>query len=43
VDALPGFHLLRQRAKARHDGKLRVEGKEYVVQDGDILLVRFAV
>ena len=30
-------------AKARHEGKLRVEGKEYVVQDGDILHVRFAV
>ena len=30
-------------AKARHDGKLRIEGKEYVVQDGDILHVRFAV
>ena len=30
-------------AKAREAGKLRVEGKEYVVQDGDILHVRFAV
>jgi ribosome-binding ATPase len=30
-------------AKARHEGKLRVEGKEYVVEDGDILHVRFAV
>ncbi len=30
-------------AKAREAGKLRLEGKEYVVQDGDIINVRFAV
>jgi hypothetical protein len=30
-------------ARARHEGKLRIEGKEYVVQDGDILNIRFAV
>lgn len=28
---------------AKHAGRLRVEGKEYVVQEGDILHVRFAV
>jgi hypothetical protein len=28
---------------AKAHGKLRVEGKEYVVQEGDILHVRFAV
>jgi ribosome-binding ATPase YchF (GTP1/OBG family) len=28
---------------ARHRGLLRVEGKEYVVQEGDVLHVRFAV
>jgi ribosome-binding ATPase len=28
---------------AKHHGKLRVEGKEYVVREGDILHVRFAV
>jgi hypothetical protein len=28
---------------ARHAGKIRVEGKDYVVREGDILHVRFAV
>lgn len=28
-------------ADARRQGKLRLEGKEYVVQDGDILTIRF--
>jgi ribosome-binding ATPase len=28
---------------AKHKGQLRVEGKEYVVQEGDILHVRFAI
>jgi ribosome-binding ATPase YchF (GTP1/OBG family) len=28
---------------AKHHGKLRVEGKDYLVQEGDILHVRFAV
>jgi hypothetical protein len=30
-------------AKARELGKLRLEGKEYEVQDGDVLLIRFNV
>jgi GTP-binding protein YchF len=30
-------------ANARHHGAVRVEGKEYIVQDGDILNVRFNV
>ena len=29
--------------KARHAGKVRVEGKDYVVQEGDVLHVRFAI
>jgi hypothetical protein len=28
-------------AEARTHGKLRLEGKAYVVQDGDILEIRF--
>ena len=28
---------------AKHQGKLRVEGKDYVVREGDVLHVRFAV
>ena len=30
-------------AKAREAGKLRVEGKEYIVQDGDVITFRFNV
>src|SRR5436189_2869576 len=30
-------------AKARESGKLRIEGKEYVVQDGDVVEFRFNV
>jgi ribosome-binding ATPase YchF (GTP1/OBG family) len=30
-------------AKARETGKLHLEGKEYLVQDGDVLLIRFHV
>jgi ribosome-binding ATPase YchF (GTP1/OBG family) len=29
--------------KAKEKGKVRLEGKEYIVQDGDILLFRFNV
>ena len=28
---------------AKEAGKMRAEGKEYVVQDGDVLLFRFNV
>jgi ribosome-binding ATPase len=28
-------------AEARHKGKLRLEGKEYIVQDGEIVHIRF--
>jgi len=30
-------------AKAKKAGKVRLEGKEYVVKDGDVLLIRFNV
>ena len=30
-------------AGAKEAGKMRAEGKEYVVQDGDVLLFRFNV
>ena len=30
-------------AKVKEAGKLRVEGKEYVVQDGDVMFFRFIV
>jgi len=34
---------LGNMAAVRHHGKLRVEGKDYVVQDGDVIKVRFNV
>ena len=34
---------LRTEARCREAGKLRVEGKEYVVQDGDVIHFRFNV
>ena len=33
----------RGEAGAKEAGKMRVEGKEYVVRDGDVLLFRFNV
>jgi ribosome-binding ATPase YchF (GTP1/OBG family) len=32
---------LGSQGKAREAGKLRIEGKEYVVQDGDVIGFRF--
>ena len=37
------FFRCGSMAKAKTEAKLRLEGKEYVVQDGDILYVRFNV
>ena len=34
--------LLARPAGAREAGKLRLEGKDYVVADGDVLHFRFA-
>ncbi|MGB7790751.1 MAG: DUF933 domain-containing protein, partial [Terrimicrobiaceae bacterium] len=34
---------LGSEARAREAGRLRVEGKEYVVQDGDVIEFRFNV
>ncbi len=36
------FMAVGSEAKARQEGKLRLEGKEYVVKDGDILNIRFS-
>ncbi len=36
------FVALGSESRARHEGKLRLEGKEYVVRDGDILTIRHA-
>jgi GTP-binding protein YchF len=37
------FVALGSEAKCKEAGKLRLEGKDYVVQDGDIIHFRFAV
>ena len=37
------FMAAGSMAKAKEDGRVRLEGKEYVVRDGDMLLFRFNV
>jgi len=37
------YVTLKGEAGAREAGKMRIEGKEYVVRDGDVLLFRFNV
>jgi ribosome-binding ATPase YchF (GTP1/OBG family) len=37
------FVHYQSEAAARENGKLRIEGKEYVVQDGDVMHFRFNV
>ncbi|GAA0734332.1 redox-regulated ATPase YchF [Sphingomonas japonica] len=41
--AYDDYVALKGESGARDNGKLRSEGKEYVVQDGDVLLFRFNV
>ena len=41
--AFDDYVTLGGESGARDAGKLRQEGKEYVVQDGDVLLFRFNV
>jgi len=43
VIAYEDFNALGGEAKCKEAGKLRLEGKDYVVQDGDIIHFRFAV
>ncbi len=43
VIAFDDFEALGSEAKCRDAGKLRLEGKDYVVQDGDIINFRFNV
>jgi hypothetical protein len=43
VTAYEDLVTLGSFAKAREAGKLRIEGKEYVVQDGDVVEFRFNV
>ncbi|RYZ95198.1 MAG: redox-regulated ATPase YchF [Moraxellaceae bacterium] len=43
VIKLPDFVQYKSEAKIKEAGKMAVEGKEYVVQDGDIMHFRFNV
>ncbi|KAA5540133.1 redox-regulated ATPase YchF [Adhaeribacter rhizoryzae] len=43
VIKLPDYQEFKTEAKIKEAGKLGVEGKEYVVQDGDIMHFRFNV
>jgi len=43
VIAYPDLVTLGSEAKCKEAGKLRLEGKDYVVQDGDVIHFRFAV
>ena len=43
VIAFDDFAALGSEAKCKEAGKLRLEGKDYVVKDGDIVHFRFAV
>jgi ribosome-binding ATPase len=40
--AYPDYVTLKGEAGARDAGRMRLEGKEYVVQDGDVMHFRFA-
>jgi ribosome-binding ATPase YchF (GTP1/OBG family) len=40
--AFSDYTALSGEAGARDAGKLRLEGKEYIVQDGDVMHFRFA-
>jgi GTP-binding protein YchF len=43
VVSFEDFAALRSDAKVREAGKLRLEGRDYVMRDGDIIHVRFKV
>ena len=43
VVAYDDFVVLGSEAKCKEAGKLRLEGKDYIVKDGDIIHFRFAV
>jgi hypothetical protein len=43
VISFPDFLAAGSMAAARDKGMIRVEGKDYIIQDGDILHIRFHV
>jgi ribosome-binding ATPase YchF (GTP1/OBG family) len=43
VIAFEDFIKFKSEAACRDNGKLRIEGKEYIVKDGDVMHFRFNV
>ncbi len=43
VIAFDDYKRYKSESNCREAGKLRIEGKEYIVQDGDVILFRFNV
>ncbi len=43
VIAFEDLEALGSIAEARNQGKLRLEGKKYIVQDGDVITIRFNI
>ncbi|MEI8059796.1 MAG: DUF933 domain-containing protein, partial [Ferruginibacter sp.] len=43
VIAYDDFIQYKNEAACRENGKLRIEGKEYLVKDGDVMHFRFNV
>ena len=43
VIAFADFEALGSEQKVKEAGKMRVEGKEYIVKDGDVMHFRFNV
>jgi hypothetical protein len=43
VIAFEDFIIFKSEAACRENGKLRIEGKEYIVKDGDVMHFRFNV
>ena len=43
VISFEDYHQFETEAKVKEAGKMRIEGKEYIVQDGDVMHFRFNV
>jgi ribosome-binding ATPase YchF (GTP1/OBG family) len=43
VISFEDYQTLGSEQKVKEAGKMRVEGKEYIVQDGDVMHFRFNV
>ena len=43
VISFTDYENFKTEAKVKEAGKMRIEGKEYIVQDGDVMHFRFNV